>query len=142
MLLLSMLLGILVVVVYAAGFVAIAWRVAVMRGLRSLLLAWPAGAVVFWLLNLAKLRVQGVPLHWPPVTAVDRLAIFGFLGYGFCGAGLATLSIARHLRGSSDRRLTLASTAAGIGAFFLGMLLTLAVVAINDLAGLIANFAR
>ena len=139
---LSLLLGICLLAIYAIVFVATAWRFAVRRGPRSLVVVWLAGAALFWLLNITKLWMQGMTVHFPPTTLPDRLAIFGFLGFALCGTGLATLSVRRRLRTSPDGRLTIANTAAGVGAFFAGMVLTLIVVAINDISGVILSHIR
>jgi hypothetical protein len=141
MVLLSLLLGLGLTAAYAAALTATAWRLGAQRGSRWLIIAWLVGGTTFCLLNLARFRVQGTPVHFPPRTSLDRLAIFASLGYGVVGAGATTLSVRKRLGCSTDGRLTLASIGAGVGAFFTGMLVVLLVVAINDVAALVQQRA-
>jgi len=135
--LLGLAVGLGLTAAYAAALVAVAWRLAGQRGPRWLGLAWLLGAVVFALLTLAKLRVQGAAINVPPQTPLDWLAVAASFGYGLVGAGLTTLSVRKRLRLSPDRRLTARTIAAGVGAFLGGILLVLLVVAVNDLAALV-----
>ena len=132
MLLLSMLLGLVVLALFAGIFVVAAWRLSAQYGSRSLLVIWLVGAAVFCLLNVIRLRAQGFPLHVPPASAADRIGIYGMLGNGLVGCGLATLSVRRRRRRSLDGVLTRGAVGAGVGAFFVGMLIVLVVVAIGD----------
>jgi hypothetical protein len=135
-------LGLVVTALYAAMLVAVSWRLGVQRGQRWLPLAWLAGGLVFALLTLLKLRIQaGATIHFPPQVSFDWLALYGSFGYGLSGAGLTTLSVRKRLRTSPDGRLTRAAVAAGVGAFFVGMLLVFLVVAADDLR-LLAQIVR
>lgn len=142
MLLLSMLLGLIVLALFAGIFVVAAWRVSARYGPRSLVGIWLAGAAVFCLLNFVRFRAQGFPLHFPPASAADRIAIYGMLGNGLVGCGLAALSVRKRRRRSADGVLTRGAVAAGVGAFFAGMLIVLLVVAINDFSGVFVRIAR
>jgi hypothetical protein len=141
MLLLSFLLGFVALALFAWGFVAVAWRVAAQYGRRSLWLVWLIGAAAFWLLNLLRLRLQGMPVHLPPTTDLERVTIYGMLGYGALGCALAALSVRRRQRRSVDGRLTRGAVAAGIGAFFAGMFIVLVFVALGD-TGLFSRVKR
>ena len=141
MLLLSLLLGLGLTAAYAAALTATAWRLGAQRGPRWLVVAWLVGGTAFCLLNLAKFRVQGTAIHFPPRTSLDHLAVFASLGYGVLGAGATTLSVRKRLQRSADGRLTTAAIGAGVGAFFAGMLVVLLVVAINDVVALVRQGA-
>jgi hypothetical protein len=69
------------------------------------------------------------------------MAMLASLGYGLFGAAATTLSVRRRLRRGADGRLTPAALGAGVGAFFIGMLVVLLVVAINDVGALVRQGA-
>ena len=137
---LSFVLGLLAIAAYAAVLVAAAWRFGRDRGTQWLLVVWLVGGLTFTLLSVAKLRLQGTSINFPPHTSLDRLAVFGSLGNGMLGAGFTTLSVRRHLRLSPDGRLRRGTIKAGIAAFFGGMLVVLFIVAMDDLKGLFRHF--
>jgi len=139
--LLAFALGLGLTAAYAAALVAVAWRLSVRYGRHWLPIAWFVGGLAFAVLTLAKLRVQGAAIGVPPRTSLDWLALAGSFGYGFVGAGLAMLSVRKRLRASPDGRLTRGGVAAGVGAFFGGMLLVLLIVGVNDVAALVRQRA-
>jgi hypothetical protein len=132
--LLAFLLGLGATALYAAALVAVVWRLGARKGVRWLPLAWLGGAVVYWGLSLAKFRLQGTPIHLPPQTSLERLAVFGALAYGLAGAALLTLSVRKRLKRRGGLSPTLPDVRAGVGAFFAGMLLVLVVPLMQDVA--------
>jgi hypothetical protein len=141
MLLISLLLGLGATALYAAALVAVIWRVGARKGVRWLPLAWLGGGVVYWALSLAKFWLQGMPIHLPPQTSLERLAVFGGLAYGLTGTALLTLSVRKRLIGKGGPSPALPDVGAGVGAFFGGMLLVLAVPAMQDIAALFRRLA-
>jgi hypothetical protein len=131
--LLSLAVGLALIGLYAAGYTAVAWHLARRTGRHWLLGAWVAGALLFWLVSLIRLRILDAAISIPPQTSADRLAVFGFLAWGVLGVGLATLSVWRRIGRNPEGQLTLGGTMAGVGAFFAGMLLVLLAVLISDI---------
>lgn len=127
--------------VYAAGVTVAAWRLGARGGTRGLVVAWLLGGILYWALSMTKFRLQGMCLHLPPQSTVDRLAIYGFLGYGFTGSGLTVLVARKALWRNSEAGLTRRVIARGIGAFFAGMLVVLLVIAIDDIGSLVRSGA-
>lgn len=142
MLLVSLLVGLAITALYAAALVTAAWKLGRSKGAGWLPLAWLIGGLLYWALSLAKFRLQGTPLHFPPQTSLDRLAVFGTLAYGLSGAALLTLSVRKRLRLHVQPRPTMPDIRAGIGAFYCGMLLTLIIPAARDFVELFRRFAR
>ncbi len=141
MMLLSFLLGLGVTALYAAGLVAVAWRLGARKGVRWLPLAWLGGGVVYCALTLAKLWLWGSPIHLPPRTSFERFAVYSPLELGLAGAALLTLSVRKRLIRSGGSGPTPPDVRAGVGAFLGGMLLVLAVVAAQDFAVLLRQMA-
>ena len=142
MLLVSLLVGLAITALYAAALYTAAWRLGRSKGARWLPLAWLIGGLVYSALTFAKLRLQGSPLHIPPQTSLDTLAVEGTLAYGLCGAALLTLSVRKRLRLHVQPRPTMPDIRAGIGAFLCGMLLTLVIPLAHDFSELYRRFAR
>lgn len=134
--LLSLMLGIAAIAVFAAVYVLAAWRIGASRGLSVLPVVWLGGAITFWLLSIASRAAQGLPTTFPPSGWIEQMAFYGFLAYGLCGAGLATLSVRRRLLSNPGGRASMGAIGAGVGAFLIGMLIPLAVVAMSDLSAL------
>ena len=136
MILISLLLGLTATALYAAALVALMWRLGARKGTRWLPLAWLGGGGVYWALSLTKFWLQGTPIHVPPQTSLERLAVFGALAYGLTGAALLTLSVRKRLIRNGGPSPALPDVGAGVGAFLGGMLLVIAAVAVQDFAAL------
>jgi hypothetical protein len=97
--------------------------------------------VVYWSLNLVSLRLRGAPIHLPPETNFDRLAVFDTLALGLTGAALLTASVRKRLMRRGGASPAFPDVRAGVGAFFGGMLLVFAVSAVRDFAALFRRMA-
>jgi hypothetical protein len=80
MILLSLLLGLIATVLYAAALVVVAWRLGARKGTHRLPVAWLGGGGIYWVLSVAAF-LGGMLLVIALVAVRDIATVFQRFGF-------------------------------------------------------------